>query len=409
MSLFHDSENNFDRCGERSPQPSTALGEYLVLDLTRVRSGPTCVRQLADWGADVIKIEAPGDTSDMGGPRAGPDFQNLHRNKRSLTLNLKSDEGKKIFMKLAAKADVIVENFRPEVKHRLSIDYDSLAAKNEGLVYASISGFGQDGPLADRPGFDQIAQGMGGLMSITGEPGRGPMRVGIPIADLCAGLFAAQAIFIALLERAKSGKGQWVQTSLLQAQIFMLDFQASRFLMDGDIPKQAGNNHPQSIPTGVFATNDGTINIAVAGEQIWQRFADALGKPEWKDDERFSINEARSNNREILNAEIEAITTTNSTFYWVSALNKAGVPAGEINGIDQVFDNAQVRHLGLAQDVTSHERGATKLVGQPIVMSRTPSKIAAPSPLAGANSEDILTALHYTKEQIDILRKDGVI
>ena len=409
MSLFHDSENNFDRCGERSPQPSTALGEYLVLDLTRVRSGPTCVRQLADWGADVIKIEAPGDTSDMGGPRAGPDFQNLHRNKRSLTLNLKSDEGKKIFMKLAAKADVIVENFRPEVKHRLGIDYDSLAAKNEGLVYASISGFGQDGPLADRPGFDQIAQGMGGLMSITGEPGRGPMRVGIPIADLCAGLFAAQAIFIALLERAKSGKGQWVQTSLLQAQIFMLDFQASRFLMDGDIPKQAGNNHPQSIPTGVFATNDGTINIAVAGEQIWQRFADALGKPEWKDDERFSINEARSNNREILNAEIEAITTTNSTFYWVSALNKAGVPAGEINSIDQVFDNAQVWHLGLAQDVTSHERGATKLVGQPIVMSRTPSKIAAPSPLAGANSEDILTALNYTKEQIDILRKDGVI
>ena len=409
MSLFYDCENDLDRCGERGPQPSTALGEYLVLDLTRVRSGPTCVRQLADWGADVIKIEAPGDTSDMGGPRTGPDFQNLHRNKRSLTLNLKSDEGKKIFMKLAAKADVIVENFRPEVKHRLGIDYDSLAAKNEGLVYASISGFGQDGPLADRPGFDQIAQGMGGLMSITGEPGRGPMRVGIPIADLCAGLFAAQAIFIALLERAKSGKGQWVQTSLLQAQIFMLDFQASRFLMDEDIPKQAGNNHPQSIPTGVFATNDGTINIAVAGEQIWQRFVDALGKPEWKDDERFSINEARSNNREILNAEIEAITTTNSTFYWVSALNKAGVPAGEINSIDQVFDNAQVRHLGLAQDVTSHERGATKLVGQPIVMSRTPSKIAAPSPLAGANSEDILTALHYTKEQIDILRKDGVI
>ena len=409
MSLFHDSESHFDRCGERGPQPSSALGEYLVLDLTRVRSGPTCVRQLADWGADVIKIEAPADTSEMGGPRAGPDFQNLHRNKRSLTLNLKSDAGKDIFMKLAAKADVIVENFRPDVKHRLGIDYDSLAAKNEGLVYASISGFGQDGPLADRPGFDQIAQGMGGLMSITGEPGRGPMRVGIPIADLCAGLFAAQAIFIALLERAKSGKGQWVQTSLLQAQIFMLDFQASRFLMDGEIPKQAGNNHPQSIPTGVFATYDGNINIAVAGEQIWQRFADALGKPEWKDDDRFSINAARSDNREILNAEIEAITTTNSTSHWFSTLNKAGVPAGEINSIDQVFDNAQVRHLGLAQDVTSHERGATKLVGQPIIMSRTPSKIAAPSPLAGANSDEILTALHYTKEQIDMLRKDGVI
>ena len=345
----------------------------------------------------------------MGGPRAGPDFQNLHRNKRSLTLNLKSKEGKNIFMTLANKADVIVENFRPDVKHRLGIDYDSLAAQNERLVYASISGFGQDGPLADRPGFDQIAQGMDGLMSITGAPGRGPMRVGIPIADLCAVLFAAQAIFIALLERAKSGKGQWVQTSLLQAQVFMLDFQASRFLMDGDIPKQAGNIHPQSIPTGVFATSDGNINIAVAGEQIWQRFADALGKPEWKDDERFSINEARSDNRDILNAEIEAITTTNSTAYWVSALNEAGVPAGEINSIDQVFDNTQVRHLGLAQDVTSHERGATELVGQPIIMSRTPSKIAAPSPLAGAHSEDILMALNYTKDQIEILRKNGVI
>ena len=409
MSSSHDSEKNFAPYGERTPQPSTALSDYLVLDLTRVRSGPTCVRQLADWGADVIKIEAPSDTSEMGGPRAGPDFQNLHRNKRSLTLNLKSKEGKNIFMKLAKKADVIVENFRPDVKHRLGIDYDSLAAQNERLVYASISGFGQDGPLADRPGFDQIAQGMGGLMSITGAPGRGPMRVGIPIADLCAGLFAAQAIFIALLERAKSGQGQWVQTSLLQAQVFMLDFQASRFLMDGDIPKQAGNNHPQSIPTGVFATSDGNINIAVAGEQIWQRFADALGKPEWKDDERFSINEARSDNRDILNAEIEAITTTNSTTYWVSALNEAGVPAGEINSIDQVFDNAQVRHLGLAQDVTSHERGATELVGQPIIMSRTPSKIAAPSPLAGAHSEDILMALNYTKDQIEILRKNGVI
>ena len=249
MNSDYNGEDSQRHLGKRTPSPSSALSDYLVLDLTRVRSGPTCVRQLADWGADVIKIEAPGDKSEMGGPRAGPDFQNLHRNKRSLTLNLKSKDGKKIFMSLAKKADVIVENFRPDVKHRLGIDYKSIAEQNSKIVYASISGFGQDGPLANRPGFDQIAQGMGGLMSITGEPGRGPMRVGIPIADLCAGLFAAQAIFIALLERAKSGKGQWVQTSLLQAQVFMLDFQASRYLMDGEIPDQAGNNHPKSIPT----------------------------------------------------------------------------------------------------------------------------------------------------------------
>ena len=245
------------------------LKNLLVVDLTRVLVGPYCTMILSDLGARVIKIEAPADASEMGGPRAGPDFQNLHRNKRSLTLNLKSDDGMRIFRQLADKADVIVENFRPDVKNRLGIDYDTLAKTNEGLVYASISGFGQDGPLSKRPGFDQIAQGMGGLMSITGAPGEGPMRVGIPIADLCAGLFAAQGVLIALLERAQSGKGQWIQTSLLQAQLFMLDFQAARYLMDGDVAKQAGNNHPTSIPTGVFETSNGYMNIAVVGEQIW--------------------------------------------------------------------------------------------------------------------------------------------
>jgi crotonobetainyl-CoA:carnitine CoA-transferase CaiB-like acyl-CoA transferase len=409
MSPRNDSDNNLGRFGERTPPASTALSDYLVLDLTRVRSGPTCVRQLADWGADVIKIEAPSDKSQMGGPRAGPDFQNLHRNKRSLTLNLKSAEGKKIFMELAQKADVIVENFRPDVKHRLGIDYNNLAKHNPGLVYASISGFGQDGPLADRPGFDQIAQGMGGLMSITGEPGQGPMRVGIPIADLCAGLFAAQAVFIALLERVKSGKGQWVQTSLLQAQAFMLDFQAARYLMDGDVPKQAGNNHPTSIPTGVFTTSDGYINMAVAGELIWKRLAETLEKPEWCNDERFSVNEARSKNRDILNAEIEKITKTQTSAYWVSTLNQAGVPAGDINDIGQVFESPQIQYLGLVQPVTSHERGDTQLVGQPISMSRTPSQIAAPPPLAGGDADNILKSLGYSDSDIDKLRASKAI
>ena len=409
MSPLRDDQTSFSQFGERTPLPSTALSDYMVLDLTRVRSGPTCVRQLADWGADVIKIEAPSDKSEMGGPRNGPDFQNLHRNKRSMTLNLKSKEGKKIFKRLSRNADVVVENFRPEVKHRLGIDYDSLSNQNPGLVYASISGFGQDGPLADRPGFDQIAQGMGGLMSITGEPGRGPMRVGIPIADLCAGLFAAQAIFIALLERSKSGKGQWVQTSLLQAQAFMLDFQAARYLMNGDVPQQAGNNHPTSIPTGVFKTRDGFINLAVAGELIWKRLAETLEKPEWCDDERFAINESRSRNRDLLNAEIEKITKTQTSTHWVTKLNEAGVPAGDINDIGQVFESPQIQHLDLAQSMTSHERGETRVVGQPILMSRTPSHISAPPPLAGAHSQTILLALGYSLEEIQHLRESGVI
>ena len=387
--------------------PSTALNGLRVLDLTRVRSGPTCVRQFADWGADVIKIEAPIDTAQFGGPRSGPDFQNLHRNKRSLTLDLKNEAGLASFRKLAETADVIVENFRPGVKKRLGIDYDTLSKTNPGLIYASISGFGQDGPLADRPGFDQIAQGMGGLMSITGTPGEGPMRVGIPLADLCAGLFAAQGIMIALLERATSGKGQWIQTSLLQAQVFMLDFQAARYLMDGDIPKQAGNNHPTSIPTGVFRTSDGHMNIAVTGNNIWASFAKILGRETWLTDERYATAPARSDNRDALGAEIEATLKTNTTAHWIDLFTGAGVPAGEINDIGQVFAEPQVRHLGLAQPVTSQERGETELVGQPIIMSRTPSHIATPPPLAGQHSAEILTEIGLSSDEIEEMRASG--
>ena len=262
------------------PRGSKALAQFTVLDLTRVRSGPTCVRQLADWGANVIKIETPpGIEEPMGGPREGSDFQNLHRNKRSMTLNLKTPEGLAAFKRMVKKADVVVENFRPDVKKRLGIDYKTLAKINPRIVYASISGFGQDGPYANRPGFDQIAQGMGGLMSITGLPGQGPVRVGVPIADLTAGMFAALGILVALLEREKSKKGQHIETSLLQAQIFMLDFQAARYLVEGDVAKQAGNNHPTSIPTGVFKTKDGYINIATTGQRIWNDFAKPPTRP----------------------------------------------------------------------------------------------------------------------------------
>jgi formyl-CoA transferase len=375
-----------------------ALSRFKVLDLTRVRAGPTCVRQLADWGADVIKVEMPEglDAGDpMGGPRMGPDFQNLHRNKRGLTLNLKSPEGVAIFKKLVENADVVVENYRPDVKHRLGVDYAALSAINPKLVYASISGFGQDGPYAGRPGFDQIAQGMGGLMSITGEPGKGPMRVGIPVADLCAGLFAAMGILTALLERETSGQGQWVQTSLLQAQAFMLDFQAARWLMAGDIPKQAGNDHPTSIPTGVFTTSDGAMNIAATGQAIYSRFVKVMGHPEWLEDERFATSSARSKNRHALNALIDEATRTNTTAYWVETMNEAGVPCGPINNMQQVFEDVQVKHLGIAQAL-----GETTYLGQPFTLSRTASAITSHPPAIGEHSAAILAEAGYSAEQI---------
>ncbi|RMF01574.1 MAG: CoA transferase [Alphaproteobacteria bacterium] len=389
----------------------SVLEPYTVLDLTRVRSGPTCVRQLADWGANVIKIEMPArdDGGEMGGPRAGPDFQNLHRNKRSMTLDLKSPKGIGIFRKLVERADIVVENFRPDVKARLGIDYDSLKAINPRLIYASISGFGQDGPYRERPGFDQIAQGMGGLMSITGEPGRGPMRVGIPIADLTAGLFCAQAILMALLERERSGEGQWVQTSLLQAQVFMLDFQAARWLMDGEVPRQAGNNHPTSIPTGVFETADGHINIACAGQAIWERLKNLLDDPAF-DDPRFADPKSRSDNRDALNALINAHTKKASSAEWIARLNEAGVPCGEINSIDQVFALPQVEHLGLAWEGYSPERGEkTRFLGQPIIMSRSSSGFRRPPPGRGEQTDEILGELGYDADTIAALRREGVI
>ncbi|HAA91603.1 MAG TPA: formyl-CoA transferase, partial [Rhodospirillaceae bacterium] len=335
---------------------SKALSRYTVLDLTRVRSGPTCVRQLADWGANVIKVELPpaleGGNA-LGGARHGPDFQNLHRNKRSLTLNLKEEDGIKIFKRLVENADVVVENYRPDVKARLGIDYDSLKAINPKIILGSISGFGQDGPYAKRPGFDQIAQGMGGLMSITGLPGQGPVRVGIPIADLCAGMLCAQGIMIALLEREASGEGQWVHTSLLQAMIFMLDFQAARWTLAGEVPQQAGNNHPTSIPTGVFQTTDGFINIAVAGNLIWRRFAKAVDREDWIEHPDYKEAESRSANRDALNAEIAELLKTKSSDEWVESLNESGVPCGQIYDIDKVFSDPQVEHLEMQKSVHS--------------------------------------------------------
>jgi crotonobetainyl-CoA:carnitine CoA-transferase CaiB-like acyl-CoA transferase len=389
---------------------SKALTRFTVLDLTRVRAGPTCVRQLADWGANVIKIETPEhvEAADMGGPRTGPDFSNLHRNKRSITLNLKSPEGVAALKRMIKRADVVVENYRPDVKRRLGIDYKTLAKINPKLVYASISGFGQTGPYATRPGFDQIAQGMGGLMSITGLPGQGPVRVGIAVADLCAGLFAALGILTALLEREKSGKGQQIETSLLQAQIFMLDFQAARWLMAGEVPKQAGNNHPTSAPTGVYRTSDGYINIATTGSKMWQRMCEALGAPELMQRPEYASAAERLRHRDELNADIEAVTAKHTSKKLVEKLNEAGVPTGPIYAINEVFADPQVQHLKIAQTVKAKDRSVT-LVGQPVTLSRTPSKLVAPPPRLGEHTNAVLKEFGFSAKQITELRRAGAI
>ncbi|MFL5404577.1 MAG: CaiB/BaiF CoA transferase family protein [Myxococcales bacterium] len=390
-----------------APRASTALARFTVLDLTRVRAGPTCVRQLADWGANVVKIEPPEHleaSEPPGGPRDGPDFQNLHRNKRSLTLDLKSKDGVEVLQRLAARADVVVENFRPDVKTRLGIDYPVLSKVNPRLVYASISGFGQDGPYRDRPGVDQIAQGMGGLMSITGEPGRGPMRVGIPIADLTAGLFAALGILVALFEREESGKGQEVQTSLLQSQIFMLDFQASRWLNAREVPKQAGNNHPTSIPTGVFKTSDGHINVAAVGGTMWERLCHAIGAEALLTDPAYATAAARSKNRDALNAVLDTYFVQRPSAEWVEKLNAAGVPCGPIYSMDQVFADPQVEHLGIVQSLDR-----LRVVGQPMTLGRTPSRLVGKPPGRGEHSSEVLREAGFSEAEIESLRKAKVI
>jgi formyl-CoA transferase len=369
------------------------------------------VRQLGDWGADVIKIEMPPgiEAGDMSGPREGSDFQNLQRNKRGMTLNLKEPKGLSLFKRLVGTADVVVENFRPDVKHKLGIDYESLRGINPRIILASISGFGQTGPYAKRPGFDQVAQGLGGLMSITGEPGRGPMRVGIPVADLTAGIFAAQGILLALFERERSGEGQWVQTSLLQAQIFMLDFQAARWLNEGEVPKQAGNDHPTSIPTGVFKTKDGHINIATAGGAIWERFARTLGQEGWIEHPDYKTGADRSKNRVALNAAIAEILAGADSATWVARLNEAGVPCGPIHAMDQLFADPQVEHLDVHGAVPSPHVKDLRLLRQPVALSRTPSRLERHPPARGEHTDEILREQGLSDEEIAELRAAKVV
>jgi crotonobetainyl-CoA:carnitine CoA-transferase CaiB-like acyl-CoA transferase len=393
-------------------QRTGPLSRFRVVDLTRVRSGPTCVRQLADWGADVIKIESPPalELSDgWGGNRLGPDFQNLHRNKRAFTLNLKDPDGVKIFRQLTDRSDVVVENFRPDVKFRLGIDYESLAKTNPRIVYGSISGFGQDGPYAKRPGFDQIAQGMGGLMAITGEPGTGPMRAGIAVADSSAGLYCAMGILTALLEREVSGKGQWVHVSLLQAMIAMLDFQAARWLIAKEVPEQAGNDHPTSIPTGVYPTADGNINIAAGSDDMFRRLCKALGAEELIGKPEYVTGKLRSQNRKQCAADLSVHTKKRKSQEWIELFEKAGVPSGPIYKMNEVFADPQVKHLGMAAPVKHPQLGDSAVVNQPFVLSRTPSEIRTVTPDVGAHTDEILHELGYSDGQIADLRKRVIV
>jgi crotonobetainyl-CoA:carnitine CoA-transferase CaiB-like acyl-CoA transferase len=389
---------------------SSALQRFRVVDLTQVRAGPTACRQLADWGADVIQVQMPehmrGD--DTLGGQEGSDYQYTHRNKRSITLNLKEAEGISVLKWLIAGADVVVENFRPDVKFRLGIDYETLSVDNPGLVYASISGFGQTGPLAERPGFDQIAQGMGGLMSVTGMAEQGPMRVGIPIADLCAGIFAAQGILVALLERQSSGKGQWLHTSLLESMVYMMDFQTSRWLIEGEVATQAGNFHPTSIPTGVYKARDGYMNIAVFGSKIWERFCDIMGAPEWVSDDRYKNKMGRSVNRDTLNAEINRRLAAHDRAYWIERLNAGGVACGHINNVKEVFEEPQIKHLNMVKDVVSKHHGAQRLVGQPMQLERTPSSIARAAPRRGEHTEEVLSELGLSTDDLVRMKSTGV-
>jgi crotonobetainyl-CoA:carnitine CoA-transferase CaiB-like acyl-CoA transferase len=384
------------------------LAHIKVIDLTRARAGPTAVRQLADMGADVIKVATrevvEGDSTAMGF-----DFLNLQRNKRAMTLDLKHPRSLEVLKRLVARSDVLVENYRPDVKHRLGIDYETLSTINPKLVYGSISGFGQTGPYRDRPGYDQIAQGTGGLMSITGLPGQGPVRVGIPVADLTAGLFLAQGILVALIERERSGRGQWVHTSLLQAMVTMLDFQAARWLIDGEIPPQAGNDHPTGIPTGVFTTADGHINIAASGQVMYRRLCEAIGATHLLDDARFKSMAERSRNRKAMNEELDKVLVTRPSAEWIEILNKAGVPSGPILNVKQVFEDPQVKHLGLAQPVRHSERGEIRVQGLPATLSRTPGAVRRGAPVHGEHTDEILAEIGYSRDEIVTLRRDGVV
>jgi crotonobetainyl-CoA:carnitine CoA-transferase CaiB-like acyl-CoA transferase len=388
------------------------LDDIVVIDLTVARAGPTCVRQLADWGADVVRVEPPVDIDAPGAAgedRLGSDYQNLHRNTRGLSLDLKTEQGREVLGRLVDRADVLVENMRPPVKTRLGFDYDTVHARNPRLVYGSLSGFGQSGPYAERGGVDQIAQGMGGLMSVTGLPGSPPTRVGIPVADLSAGLYLAVGILVALHERQRTGHGRWVRTSLLEAMVAMMDLQAVRWTVDGTVPAQEGNHHPTLVPMGCFASSDGWVNIAGPSGRLLRRFCEVIGLPELPTDPRFDTMAKRSANRAELNAAIGERLAARSTAHWVEALNEAGVPCGPVYDIDEVFADPQVGHLDLTAPVEHPRLGRLDLLRNAVTLGDDVASVRRPSPLPGEHTDEVLEALGYDAAERSRLRRDGVV
>ena len=394
-------------------QASQALARFRVLDLSRVRAGPNCVRMLTDFGADVIRIEPPPgidpNEAMFAANRQGGDFQNINRNKRSMTLNLKKPGALEILMRLVKDADVVVENWRPDVKKKLGVDYNALAAVNPRIILASISGFGQDGPYAWRPGFDQILQGMGGLMSVTGHAESGPVRAGLAVADMSAGLYTALGILTALLEREVSGKGQWVHASLLHAQIAMMDFQAARYLNDQDVPVQVGNNHPTSSPMGLFEGSDGVFNLGASGEGNWVRLCQLIDRPEWLTDPEFLDEPLRVKHRERLNDALAVIFKPKTVAVWVDLLNDAGVPAGPVYTVPQVFEDEQVKHLGVTTTLMTNFGKEMHYITQPVTLERTPSKVVAPAPGWGEHTDEVLQEAGYSADEIQQFHTDSVV
>jgi len=388
------------------------LDDIRVIDITAARAGPTCVRQLADWGADVIRVEPPeGPAAPVltNGDRHGADFQHLHRNKRSLSLNLKTPAAHEILMRLVDSADVLIENMRPAVKHRLGFDFETVHDRNPRLIYGSISGFGQDGPYAGRGGVDQIAQGMGGLMSVTGLPGGEPTRAGIPVSDLSAGLYLSIGVLVALHDRSRTGTGRWVQTSLLESMIAMMDFQAARWTIGSEVPAPAGNHHPLSVPMGCFRTADGYVNIGGADGRLWRSLCEGVNLPWLPADPRFDSLASRSANRAELNALLAERFAAQPTATWVEALNAAGVPCGPVYTMDEVFADAQVRHLAMTQSVRHPVLGSLEIVRNAVRMTNTPATVRVPSPDLGEHTSEVLGELSYGQAEIRRLRADGVI
>jgi crotonobetainyl-CoA:carnitine CoA-transferase CaiB-like acyl-CoA transferase len=406
--IFYLEINNMSKI-----QASEALKNLKVIDLSRVRAGPNCVRILTDFGADVIRVEPPlgidPNEAMFAANRVGGDFQNINRNKRSMTLNLKKPGARDILMKLVKDADIVVENWRPDVKNKLGIDYETLAAVNPRIILASISGYGQDGPYAKRPGFDQIMQGMGGLMSVTGHPESGPVRAGLAVADMSAGLYSALGILIAVIERETSGKGQWVQTSLLHSQIAMMDFQVARYLNEGDIPIQVGNDHPTSSPMGLFEASDGVFNLGASGEGNWARLCELLNKPEWHQDPEFVTETLRVKNRERLNSLLATVFKIQTVEQWVDQLNDIGIPAGPIYSVPELVNDPQVKHLNVITTLPNVYDKDMHYINQPMHLTRTPSKVVSPAPGWGEHTDEVLESLGFNSSEITTLHQQGVV